>query len=294
MTIPAIAGYSLPNVDELPANRVDWTIAPQRAVLLIHDMQRYFLDKYDVAAEPIPAVLEHLAGLIAAAREVGVPVVYTAQPTDQPDDDRALLNDFWGPGLPAHPEQYPIIDALAPRDDEWVLTKWRYSAFQRSELRERMRQWGRDQLIIGGVYAHIGCLATALEGFMQDVQCFLLADGVADFSRARHDMALDYVATRCGVTTTSAAVRATFTPGDDDQHTHQQKLVERVAALVGVAPAEIPLDDNLLFHGLDSMRMMSFVEELRREGQDISFMDLVEAPTIKDWVALLHHEEGGT
>lgn len=295
MAIPAIASYSLPATRELPDNRVNWQIDPARAVLLIHDMQRYFLAKYDVSAAPIPEVVSHLAGLIAAARAAGVPVVYTAQPTDQPDDDRALLNDFWGPGLPAHPEQYPVVDELAPQEGDVVLTKWRYSAFQRSDLRERMTAWGRDQLIIGGVYAHIGCLATALEGFMQNVQCFMLADGVADFSRARHDQALEYVAGRCGVVTPVArALEALGAAGDAGQAAEgamtQAALTERVATLAGVSAEEIPADDNLLFYGLDSMRMMTFVEELRREGFDVSFMDLVEAPTIVDWVALLNRQ----
>ncbi|GHC26713.1 isochorismatase [Kushneria pakistanensis] len=294
MAIPAIASYSLPTAAELPDNRVGWQVDPARAVLLIHDMQRYFLAKYDVSAAPIPEVISHLAGLIAAARAAGVPVVYTAQPTDQPDSDRALLNDFWGPGLPGHPEQYPVVDELAPQDGDVVLTKWRYSAFQRSDLRERMRSWGRDQLIIGGVYAHIGCMATALEGFMQDVQCFMLTDGVADFSRARHDMALEYVAGRCGVVTTSARALEALESAQNDQRgagtMTQAALTERVATLAGVSAEEIPADDNLLFYGLDSMRMMTFVEELRREGFDVSFMDLVEAPTITDWVALLNRQ----
>lgn len=293
MAIPAIESYQLPETADLPANRVNWQVESHRAVLLIHDMQHYFLAKYNVSAEPIPTVVHHLARLITAARAAGVPVVYTAQPTEQPDGDRALLNDFWGPGLPAHPDQYPVIDELAPQEGDVVLTKWRYSAFQRSDLRERMRAWGRDQLIIGGIYAHIGCMATALEGFMQDVQCFMLADGVADFSRARHDMALEYVAGRCGVSTTSAVVLDALQRNDVTSGRNvitQASLTERVAALAGVSAEDIPADDNLLFYGLDSMRMMTFVEELRREGHEISFMDLVEAPTITDWVALLNRQ----
>lgn len=297
MAIPAIQSYALPAAAELPANRVAWQVAPARAVLLIHDMQRYFLDKYALdqhneSVEPIPAVVRHLAALIATARRAGVPVVYTAQPVEQPEEDRALLNDFWGPGLPGSPEGYPIIDALAPAEGDLVLTKWRYSAFQRSDLRERMHTWGRDQLIIGGVYAHIGCLATALEGFMQDVQCFLLADGVADFSRARHDMALEYVASRCGVTTTVRTVSDALEETGEAAVVTQSALIAQVAALAGVDEAEIPVDDNLLFYGLDSMRMMTLVEALRRQGHEVGFMDLAEAPTITDWLSLLNRQGG--
>ncbi|WP_286009966.1 isochorismatase family protein [Larsenimonas salina] len=211
MTIPAIASYPMPSAADQPDNRVDWQVEPDRAVLLIHDMQEYFLNKFDRSQAPIPALIENIAALRAIADRAGIPVVYTAQPTDQPDDDRALLNDFWGPGLPAAPEQAPVVDRLAPSAKDTVLTKWRYSAFQRSPLRDMMREQGRDQLIVTGVYAHIGCLASALEAFMQDVQPFFVLDALADFSLEEHLMATSYVAKRCGVTQTRATITNALT-----------------------------------------------------------------------------------
>jgi isochorismate hydrolase len=87
-----------------------------------------------------------------------------------------------------------------------VLTKRRYSAFFRSGLLERMRAEGRDQLVLCGVYAHIGVLATAIDAFTHDIQVFLAADAVADFSAEQHRLTLDYVAGRCGMVTLSAEV----------------------------------------------------------------------------------------
>lgn len=211
MSIPAITPYAMPT--DPVNNRVAWQPDPRRAALLVHDMQAYFLNKFDRSQSPVPELVANARALREACAAAGVPVFYTAQPQEQPANDRALLNDFWGPGLtdPRFHAEQPIIDELAPRAGDEVLTKWRYSAFQRSDFAERLRAIGRDQLIVCGIYAHIGCMATALEAFMRDIQPFLVIDAVADFSLAEHRMAVDYVSRRCGASLTLAQVQAALT-----------------------------------------------------------------------------------
>jgi isochorismate hydrolase len=119
------------------------------------------------------------------------------------DEQRGLLKDFWGPGMRVDPADRQVVEPLAPAPGDWQLTKWRYSAFFRSDLLARMRAQGRDQLIVCGVYAHVGVLMTAVEAFTNDIETFLVADGVADFSAQRHQFAVEYAADRCAVVTTA-------------------------------------------------------------------------------------------
>lgn len=164
MAIPSIRSYPMPAPDSFPANKVAWKLDPSRAALLIHDMQRYFLRFYETDSGLLQTLIGNIAALKRWAAAHGVPVFYTAQPHDQPASDRALLNDMWGPGLTkADPAQQAVVAEIAPADADVVLTKWRYSAFQRSDLDTRMKALKRDQLIIVGVYAHIGCMITALD-----------------------------------------------------------------------------------------------------------------------------------
>lgn len=204
--IPAIKPYLLPAAGDLPPNTADWTPDPARAVLLIHDMQRYFL-------RPFPdSIRTELVRNIALLRErsvaLGVPVGYTAQPGDMSEEQRGLLKDFWGPGMRPAPADRAVVDALAPRDGDWLVTKWRYSAFHHTDLLTRMRFHQRDQLIVCGVYAHVGVLITAVEAFSHDIETFFVADAVADFDEDRHRMAVEYAAARCAVVTTAKEVLA--------------------------------------------------------------------------------------
>ena len=47
MAIPRIASYPMPQSQHFPRNKVNWSLDPGRAVLLVHDLQQYFLDFYD-------------------------------------------------------------------------------------------------------------------------------------------------------------------------------------------------------------------------------------------------------
>ncbi|MCB5409064.1 isochorismatase family protein [Pseudogemmobacter faecipullorum] len=207
--LPHIAPYALPQAAEIPGARGPWRLEPGRAALLIHDMQNYFLRPYDRSAAPLAPVIRHIAALAASARVRGIPVFYTAQQGNQDRRDRGLQADLWGPGMTADPAHQAITAELTPEPGDHMLVKHRYSAFQRSNLETLMRVRGRDQLMICGVYAHIGCLMTAAEAFQRDIEAFMIADALADFSREEHDMALKWAAGRCGIVLgTAAALQA--------------------------------------------------------------------------------------
>jgi hypothetical protein len=210
MALPKIAPYSYREQEH--QNRVNWRVDPARAALLVHDMQRYFVRAFELErdGQPLPdaqinIAIANIRRLLDAAHAANIPVYYTAQPPRQNPADRRLLTDFWGDGL-QDDENAQILDELAPTEADTVLTKWRYSAFVRSPLEEQLKDLGRDQLIIGGIYAHIGCLTTALEAFMRDIQPFMVADALADFTEKEHRMACEYASGRCARVLNTAEV----------------------------------------------------------------------------------------
>ncbi len=281
MAIPGLNAYTLPVAAHIPDNKVQWDFEPTRAALLIHDMQDYFINFWGEACPMMAQVIANIAALRRYCKQQGIPVYYTAQPQNQSPEDRALLNDMWGPGLNNYPEQQKVVAQLTPDHDDTVLVKWRYSAFHRSPLEQALKASGRDQLLICGVYAHIGCMITATDAFMRDIQPFMVADALADFSREEHLMALKYVAGRAG----RVVMTADLLP------TPQSKAQLRALILPLLDETDEPEDDeNLIDYGLDSVRMMALASRWRQVHPDIDFVMLAKKPTIDAWWALLSRD----
>lgn len=292
MAIPTIPAYPMPSTQDLPENKVNWIPDPKRAVLLIHDMQQYFLNAFQQDTSPITELVQHIEQLRNTCNELGIPVVYTAQPGDQDPKERALLTDFWGPGLGDDEALTKIIDQLAPSEADTMLPKWRYSAFKKSNFLDILQEGGRDQLIITGVYAHIGCMLTAAEAFMLDIETFFVADAVADFSLKHHKMAMTYAADRCAVTTTTNQIISHLTGQEaNSDDLSFEAIVHQVAEYLQIDPNEIPLDENLVYLGLDSIRMMSLAEKWRQQGAAVNFVELAANPTLAHWRTLLFPEK---
>lgn len=286
MGLPRITPYPMPDPAALPDAKVTWTVDPARGALLVHDMQAHFLAAFDAEREPIPELVANIRRLTDACRAAGMPVLYSAQPAGQAPDQRGLLGPVWGEGIPGGSGGEEILPALAPHPGDVVITKWRYSALVRTDLLQRLRAAGRDQLVVCGIYTHIGIAMTAAHAFMEDVQSVIAADAVADFSAEEQVTTLAWAGSCCaGVTPTHALVTqiggaATSSNGAVD--------IERMRAdLLGVLedpPAALGDHDDLLDLGLDSLRVMALVTRWREAGLGLSAEDLIEAePTLAGW-----------
>lgn len=290
MAIPAIKPYAMPKASDLPKNKVSWKVDPNRSVLLIHDMQQYFLNAYTLGESPVVELIDNIKKIKEQCRKLGIPVLYSAQPGNQEPEDRALLQDFWGSGLTDDPAETRIISDIEPAEQDIVLTKWRYSAFKRTKLKEFMKEEGRDQLIICGIYAHIGCLLTACEAFMEDIQTFFVYDAVADFSLDEHKMAIKYAAECCASTISASMLIEDLKDGKDSSKKvglTLQSIREQVAEILGEVESDIDDDENLIDRGLDSIRIMSLAEKWRSIKDDVNFVKLAKEPTVSAWWKLL-------
>ncbi len=146
---------------------------------------------------------------------------------------------------------------------------------------------GRDQLVICGIYGHIGVMQTAVDAFMHDIRPFLVADAIADFSREDHLLALSYVSRNAGRVITVAEVMAASKRPLTRESLRAQVLARLPAEMQQEQPTE---DDNLLDYGLDSLAVMGLVEEWRQQELVVELAELARTPTLAHWWALLSRQ----
>lgn len=171
-----------------------------KAALLILDMQQYFLDPESHAYIPSgEAIVPHLNHLGSYFRQNERPVLATRHANSEQNAGR--MGSWWSEMLT---EDHPLGNlhpALEIEPTEIVL-KAQYDAFFESDLDQVLSQAGVEQLVIGGVMAHLCCETTARSAFVRGYEVFFLIDGTATYNEDFHKGTLRNLAHGFAVLTT--------------------------------------------------------------------------------------------
>jgi len=147
-----------------------------------------------------------------------------------------------------------------------------------------LRARGRPQLMVCGVFAHIGCQLTVADAVMRDIEPFFVADALADFSRDHHDPAVAYVSECCGIAVTTAPCLRRLSMNQlDPESLSRDRMRAEIAATLCLSPDQIGEDENLIDLGLDSLRAMALVLRWQERGLHLDFAELAEQPTLAHW-----------
>jgi len=165
--------------DEMRPSRPD----PERAALLLIDMQEYFRG---IAAPVLPA----LQRLLGAWREFAAPVVYTQHGHEDPANDGGMLFEWWDDHILVNSPEWDLLPEIGPAEGDPVFAKKRYSAFHGTGLEDHLRERGVRELVIAGVMTNLCCETTARDAFVRDFRVFFLTDGTATADRAMHEASL--------------------------------------------------------------------------------------------------------
>ncbi|GAA1673570.1 hypothetical protein GCM10009830_19860 [Glycomyces endophyticus] len=193
-------------------DRVGWTPQADKSVLLVHDMQLFYTNSLPEAGRA--RLLRTTAGLIASARSLSIPVVYSVAEPSLTPEHRGLLRDFHGMGMHDDPAHHTIHPDLTPRDGEVQIVKRIYSAFYATKLESVLGELDRSELLICGIYADIGCLLTAFDAFKRGIKPFFIADAMMAYTEEQHLAATEYVARLCASIWTAKTAIDALTAGN--------------------------------------------------------------------------------
>lgn len=169
-----------------------WPLDLDNAVLLVVDMQRYFLEEreHGYACGGV-AVLSNAQKLISYFRERKRPVIYTQHAHHKDGRDAGILKKWWteiGP-IEGTPEA-EIDPRVRPLAGEVVITKNRYSAFYNTNLEEVLKKAGVREIVMIGVMTNVCCESTARDAFFRDYMVRFVADATGTVEEEMHNATL--------------------------------------------------------------------------------------------------------
>jgi len=180
---------------------------PRRTALIIQDMQNdviieggAFADSGAPAHASQQNVVENVAGLAAACREAGVPVIhvwYIVEPGavglkqnaplfEGVKESDALVRGSWG-AAPA--------EGLEPQDGDHVVEKMRMNGFFQTRLDILLRGLGADTIVITGAWTNMSIEHTARHGADAGYRVWVASDGTSTTGDEWQHAALDYAMT---------------------------------------------------------------------------------------------------
>lgn len=195
-----------------PFNQHEMQLNSEKSILLVVDMQKFFLD------ETSPtftcgglAVLPKVKLLVRAFRRANRPVIFTRH-VHHPDDlDSGIMGWWWeGKCIEGTPES-EIHPDLSPLPGEKVVLKHRYSAFYNTDLETVLRCLKVEDIVVCGIMTNICCESTARDAYYRDYRVFLPADGTGSINEEMHTASLLNLAFSCAYVTSSDAIEEQVT-----------------------------------------------------------------------------------
>ncbi len=195
-------------------------IDPTRSALIIQDLQNDVIIEGGAFAESgAPAhatsqgVVANVAGLAAACRKAGAPVIHVHYVVDPGAvglkqnaplfkgvrGDNALVRGTWG----AAP-----VDGLEPQEGDHVVEKMRMNGFYETRLDILLRGLGVDQLIVSGAWTNMSIEHTARHGADAGYEVWVPSDGTSTLNEEWQKAALEYAMTNVATVATCAELAA--------------------------------------------------------------------------------------
>jgi biuret amidohydrolase len=202
----------------ISAEPYDFTFEPDRAALLVIDMQRDFVYPGGFGAalgndtSPLLAAVEPTRQVLVAVREAGLLVIHTREGhrpdlADLAPSKKArgrLENGIGDPGpmgriLVRGEHGHGIVDELTPLAGEPVVDKPGKGSFYATDLDAILQANDVKHLIVTGVTTEVCVMSTVREANDRGYDCLVLSDCVASYFPDFHRTALEMIKAQGGI-----------------------------------------------------------------------------------------------
>jgi nicotinamidase-related amidase len=154
-------------------------------------------------AHPIDEIIQRSAGLAAAFRRHGLPVVLVNATGMAPGRTETSRPAFTPP-----PGWADIVEQLDQRPDDLLVTKQTWGAFHGTPLDTLLRERGVTQIVLTGVATSAGVESTARSAHEHGYHVVLATDAMTDRDSDAHDHSIQRIFPRLGETATTDDILA--------------------------------------------------------------------------------------
>jgi ureidoacrylate peracid hydrolase len=177
-------------------------LAPARTALLLFDFLNGHVNQDEASRARFAPVIANAAALLERARGAGAMVVFacadhradraTSARTIRDADNRLQPlgpGDEQGPRplLTGGTKETQVVKELAPRPEDFVVPKHRWSAFHGTYLELALRTRGVDTIILAGGSTDVGIASTAFAARDLDYNLVIASDACTSPEQDNHD-----------------------------------------------------------------------------------------------------------
>ncbi len=157
---------------------------PDRAALLVLDMQEYFLSEASHAFIPsAPAIIPNIQFMIKVFAVYNRPIFFTRHVNTE--ENAGIMGKWWKDLIYPQTAHSHFIKHL-DTSKGIILPKSQYDAFYETPLENYLRASEVGEVVISGVMTHLCCETTARSAFMRGFEVFFAIDGTATYNESFH------------------------------------------------------------------------------------------------------------
>jgi nicotinamidase-related amidase len=162
------------------------------AIILIDMLNDFVTGKLEVKRTKY--IIPNLKRLVEAARENGVPVIYSND-AHYPQDVEVV--EKWGNHAIKGTKGAEVIPELKPSEKDYLVEKRTYSGFYETGLDPLLRSLykgeGVKTVVLGGLHTHMCVRHTAADAFFRGYRIIVAKDGVEAFTQEDQEQGLKYL-----------------------------------------------------------------------------------------------------